>query len=145
MREKKAKVGRAPAASSSSPGVLLLLRASFSPHHNAMQCVGTALMHLCCAMYFQHYSCALGTLVGRYLGTCSEVHMGACSTCGLEPDVALRRHVSEEPVCGNYPTYVARQQFVPYCPNYLLFAMWISSGQWSSINLFFGPVLLQCF
>ena len=109
-----------------------------------MQCNALA-PHLCiCAV-----PCISSTihvhLVLGYLGTCSEVHMGACSTCGLEPDVALRRHVSEEPVCGNYPTYVARQQFVPYCPNYLLFAMWISSGQWSSINLFFGPVLLQCF
>ena len=28
--------------------------------------------------------------------------------------------VSEELLCGNYPTYVASQQFVPYCPNYLL-------------------------
>ena len=51
--------------------------------------------------------------------------MGAwskCSTCGWKPDVPQETGVSEELLCGNYPpTYVASQQFVQYCPNYLAF------------------------
>ena len=44
-------------------------------------------MHLCCAMYFQHYSCALGTWVLGYLqrGAHGSVfHMWFGARCGAE-------------------------------------------------------------
>ena len=76
------------------------------------------------ALFFWHFDTwylVLGTWY-LVLGTGSEVH---CTWEGVPHVVGCQmwQKVSEEPLCGNYPTYVAGQQFVPYCPNYLFCPM----------------------
>ena len=73
------------------------------------------------AATLQYFCFSTGVLAP---GSCGP-HVARCARCGSQgewrapvwkPSQLCGR--SSVLLCGNYPTYVASQQFVPYCPSY---------------------------